>query len=323
MLQLLSLVAASLAWGGDLSSQSVGTSGADFLNIDVGPRAVAMGGAYTAVSNDAYALYWNPAGLAHIPRTTVALMHNRYVADITLDYGAYAQRIDDMSVGAAAFRILDVGSIGATDINGASAGSIRPKAYVWELGYGQYVLDLSDSERDVTIGLAGRYAHSDLVRHADIFTGDFGMQSDNFGARFPWRFGAVLQNVGRGPKYEQVRDTPPLRGKLGAAIQPAKYWLFTLDGVLPSGNRPYLAAGGEATLEAHRDAQAFLRAGVDLNPIMSGLDQFRGLTLGFGVKTLQFGFDYSFSPLGNLGTVHRFAVSFNLPTLGPRRYRER
>lgn len=36
---------------------------ADFLNIDVGARAAAMGGAFTAVADDATGFFWNPAGL--------------------------------------------------------------------------------------------------------------------------------------------------------------------------------------------------------------------------------------------------------------------
>ncbi len=40
-----------------------GTAGAHFLKIGVDPRGIAMGGAFTAVTNDVASLYWNPAGI--------------------------------------------------------------------------------------------------------------------------------------------------------------------------------------------------------------------------------------------------------------------
>ena len=48
------------------SVSNVGTTAAAFLNIGVGSRANAMGGAFTAMADDATALYWNPAGLANL-----------------------------------------------------------------------------------------------------------------------------------------------------------------------------------------------------------------------------------------------------------------
>ncbi|MBI9071110.1 MAG: PorV/PorQ family protein [Melioribacteraceae bacterium] len=48
-------------WSQEVSK--VGTSAAPFLQIGVGSRAAGLGEAYTAVANDASAMYWNPAGL--------------------------------------------------------------------------------------------------------------------------------------------------------------------------------------------------------------------------------------------------------------------
>lgn len=50
------------------------TGGAAFLKKGVGARALGMGGAFTSISNDASALYWNPAGLGQIQDYSVTVM---------------------------------------------------------------------------------------------------------------------------------------------------------------------------------------------------------------------------------------------------------
>jgi hypothetical protein len=48
---------------------------AAFLDTGVGARALAMGGAFVAVADDATAAYWNPAGLAQLGSREFTLMH--------------------------------------------------------------------------------------------------------------------------------------------------------------------------------------------------------------------------------------------------------
>ncbi len=48
---------------------------ASFLELGVGARPLAMGGAYVALSQDAYGFYWNPAGLALLPGFQTATMY--------------------------------------------------------------------------------------------------------------------------------------------------------------------------------------------------------------------------------------------------------
>src|SRR5262245_13557139 len=49
---------------------------AEFLKIPVGPRAIGMGAAFVAVSDDATAPYWNPAGMVYLPYREVVAMHS-------------------------------------------------------------------------------------------------------------------------------------------------------------------------------------------------------------------------------------------------------
>jgi hypothetical protein len=63
----------------------------EFIAIGVGGRALGMGGAFVAVTNDVTAGYWNPAGLALITYPEITLMHDeRFAGLVNYDYGAVA-----------------------------------------------------------------------------------------------------------------------------------------------------------------------------------------------------------------------------------------
>src|SRR5579863_9617534 len=89
ILIILFFVAPCLA---DFSSSARGTTTANFLELGVGARAEAMGEAYSAVADDATALYWNPAGLTRVQADEASLMHAPYLASSYYDYGSYVHR---------------------------------------------------------------------------------------------------------------------------------------------------------------------------------------------------------------------------------------
>ncbi len=49
---------------------------AEFLKIQVGARAIGMGGAFVAVADDATAPYWNPAGMVYLPYREILPQHS-------------------------------------------------------------------------------------------------------------------------------------------------------------------------------------------------------------------------------------------------------
>jgi len=69
----------------------VGTAGAQFLKIGIGARGIGMANAYSAVCNDASAVFWNPAGLAQIEKNSIILSHADWLADIAYEAAAYAK----------------------------------------------------------------------------------------------------------------------------------------------------------------------------------------------------------------------------------------
>ncbi len=71
----------------------------EFLAVGVGARALGMGNAFTAVTNDVTSGYWNPAGLLGVKGDLqVGAMHSEYFAGIAkYDYIGLAKPIDSVS----------------------------------------------------------------------------------------------------------------------------------------------------------------------------------------------------------------------------------
>ncbi len=323
LLAALLALAAFPAAAADFTRASAGSTGSEFLLFDTSARGIAMGGAHVAATNDASAVYWNPAGLAQIPRMSATFMHSRYVADIAYSAAAGAARINDSSVLAAGVRYLDAGTIDRTDINGLTRGTFNPRAYVAELGWGQSIYDLSDSEMDVAVGVAVKAIRSEFGMTATGYGSDYGLQARFYTAAQTYDVGVAVQNLGMGQKFDKVRDSMPARLRIGGGMRPVKPLLLTAELLAPINNAPHGALGMEWQLERERTAKIALRGGFNTLTAQS-LGFASGLTFGFGVGLSDLSFDYAFVPLGALGAqTHRLSISFNLPAKISRRYRER
>lgn len=71
----------------------VATRACQFLKMEVGAQAVALGGAYVAGVDDMSALFWNPAGLSYIKQPTFYGTYTSLYAGIQHGYIAYGMQI--------------------------------------------------------------------------------------------------------------------------------------------------------------------------------------------------------------------------------------
>lgn len=82
---LLSLLLISpMAFG--QSGAKVGTTAASFLRIPVGARAIGMGSAFTSMTDDPSALYWNPSVLSSIQSNAFLADHTLWLPGIYFDF---------------------------------------------------------------------------------------------------------------------------------------------------------------------------------------------------------------------------------------------
>ncbi len=123
--------AAALLWAVPLASQDRGLeqSGAAFLLIPVGARATALGQAGAADYGTSESAFWNPAGLAHLPVSEVAIHHATTFVSINTVMSAYYADDRFGSIGIAAY-LVDYGTqeiIPPGGMPGGQVGRLSPK----------------------------------------------------------------------------------------------------------------------------------------------------------------------------------------------------
>ncbi len=309
------------------NTSKVGTTVASFLKIGAGSRALGMGGAYAAVSNDIYSLYWNPAGITRSQANgEVAFNHAEWLADISYDFAAVSLKVDD--IGTLAFSVTSLS---------VPEEKVRTIAYpdgdgrVWDAGslaFGiGYARQLTDK---FSIGFNFKYIRESIWNTSasgvalDIGTYYVSPFNDMIiGASFS-NFGTKMQLDGRDilfnydpdgdpeqgtnnilSKYDMGTFDLPLTFRLGLAMDVYKdrYFRVTtaLDATHPNDNTEYLNGG----VELSYNEMFMLRAGYKSIFLK---DSEQSLTLGGGFNyeipdMMTIGVNYAWADYGRLKSV--------------------
>ncbi len=135
-----------------------GTTAAKFLSIGIGARANAMGGAFTAVANDASAMYWNPAGIAPLQKYEALFTYTKLFADINLNY--FGAVIPVGELGVIGFNVTAV-NIGEMDVT----TEYYPDGTGETFNAGSYAFGLSIAKlitEDFSVGITAKYVREDI-----------------------------------------------------------------------------------------------------------------------------------------------------------------
>jgi len=307
----------------------VGTTAAPFLEIGVGSRATALGGAYTAVPEGAESIYWNPSGIDWFQQNAVSFNYSDWFAGEKFIYAA------------GVLHLGDVGSFGAS-ITSLSTPWMLVTTVDYPDGVGQQ-FNAADVALGVTYArkLLDRFSFGATFKYidrriwqmnADAFAVDFGILY-----QLPWQniklgmsilnFGSKLQMQGADAIITTQIDPTitgsnssilaslytrewnlPLILKVGLSYQIIQTDLneviLAADVVHPNDNFSNADIGVEYGFMNH----VFLRAGYEQ---LGMTDSQVGLTLGAGVKYGFLGVDYSYVKTQYLGFVDQFTVDLS------------
>jgi hypothetical protein len=301
-MKIMTLAAIVLLAASASHAAGVGTAGADFLNIGVGARQLAMGSAAAAVDTDldANVVNWNPGALGFIEHANVTASYNSLFQDENQGFVAYASPLgQNGGVWAAHINYLMVSNIEArttdtenpdskfTDQNYALAGS-----YGHKLGDN---LSVGGTVKYVREYLPGLSANAMAIDGGALYrTPIAGLTA-----------GASFKNLGNniGP------DPMPLTmdGGLAYKLLGDKLVLASDFDWLAIEKTTYASLGAEWWL----NKALALRGGYQFG---HGADQLQssmvGMGVGLGLRVQGFALDYAFLPYGDLGNTHRITIGF-------------
>jgi hypothetical protein len=263
-------------------------SAAPFLRMGVGARALGMGGAFTAVADDATAAYWNPSGLVKIENIEATFMYAANMAfDRQLNYFAYTQW-------------LGMGGIGVSWLN---AGMDETGKYLGNENTGENAIMLSYGTEvgSLMIGATAKVLHQDVMS-VESQTG-FGV---DLGGMF-----AVTDNVTAGMMVRDIgsqygEDDIPINWRFGTAVRALDDGLVValdLDKV-QDDNDFVIHLGAEYGMEVHPEYYTYFRVGFN-----SVEDEAFTTGIGIRVPYLQFDYTYMTDAQEAFGTDHRISVT--------------
>ncbi|MES2201488.1 MAG: hypothetical protein V4498_04480, partial [candidate division FCPU426 bacterium] len=80
------------------ASAAAGQVAAAFLNRPVSTRATGMGEAFTGISDDDAAIFYDPAGMVQVDASLVSFMHLQGFAGVNYDYLAFISPISTLGL---------------------------------------------------------------------------------------------------------------------------------------------------------------------------------------------------------------------------------
>lgn len=286
--------------------RALGTSGAQFLKLPVNARAIAMGEAYSAVTDGADAIYWNPARLGLVSNSAFSLMHAAYFQSTTYDFASYAQNAGLLGTFAVGAQYFNAGSLDETDDIGTPLGTLSPYDLAVSVGWGKaFNLRLASGEHQLLAGVTGKYIRSKISETASSGAVDLGA---SWKIQDRYSFSAALQNLGGEHRFRSESDTLPINLKLGYSVI---YWqalTLAADINFPRDNDPSIGAGTEYKKALGSSSWFAGRAGYNSRSA-ADIEALSSVSLGCGLGWKAYGVDFAWVPFGDLGHAYRVSLS--------------
>lgn len=301
-----------------LGGQRAGISALTFLKMEVSPRAAALGGTTLCLTGDAYSTYTNPATVAEVQNTAIAVSNTQWAGGINYGFltmskptaaGSFGGSVAFLSSGAIPVRteFQPDGTGEYYYANALKVGATYAKSLTDMFSYGitasyvqEQLAQMTARTATVDMGFAYQTDFKDLR---------FGVMLQNFGLNSTLN-GVLRNDSAFAARARSVDNYPaPTVFKLGMSFVPWKTERQRLTALLqldhPNDNAENIRIGVEYAYQS----LLFARLGYKINVKDQDFP-----TAGLGLRT-RIGrhpliLDYSFDRLAYMGNVNRIGLQF-------------
>jgi hypothetical protein len=231
---------ALVAAGGLSAEEADGGYAGAFLQVPIGARPTALGGAYRAVSNDGAASFYNPAGISSLQRPMFASSYRLMQLDRKLGYAAFMIPVQGEAVVGARWLYAGSGSVEVRDSDGELLGRdfsinnhefaiIFAKRFETYLSLGanlKYLYSRIPEVGAATVGFdLGVMLHVDYLFNRErretmaIRDIQIGLVARNLGSHYNWNSEAYDALTIPNPQGREQDDDVPAELGLGASAR--------------------------------------------------------------------------------------------------------
>ena len=291
-----------------------GESTYDFLNIDMSARAGALGGTFVANNDDPNVIFYNPAGIALLDNSPISFSFVKHLLDINLASLSYSTDLKNFGRIGAAVKYINYGSFNGYDEAGNPTTNYNVGEIAFIAGYANML------DKNLYYGANVKFIYSkiqdytstgialDLGLHYSIPSNlvDIGFSILNAGTQLT-TYASTRESlpldvaIGVSKKMEHIPvkislDFHDLNQSQSQALAHFKYFTFGAEINL---SKAFALRFGYNN-QRRQDLQIGSFAGI------------AGFNAGIGLQISKYRFDYGFSSLGLVGTLHRISISTNI-----------
>ncbi len=283
----------------------------DFLNIDVSPRAAALGGSLVAGKDDPDVIFYNTAGIRDDEEIPVSFGYLKHLLDINCFSLSGSYHLENAGNISGGIHYINYGTFTGADKFGNKTGSFSGGEMALVAGYSNYL------DTNFTYGVNIKYVFSSLAGYnSSALAFDFGLLYDF--TQFDFQVGLSARNLGfQLASYLEKNESLPIAVDLGISkglkFVPIRYYI-TLHNLEEKNEKvPDIFKRFSVAAELNASKIFTIRLGYNnknredyKTGSSSGI---AGISAGVGINIQKYRFDYTYSSMGEIGSLSRFGIS--------------